>query len=172
MTVSVLPVDANGLVLKGAEAAELKVTTTNKEGKEVDATDAQVTVQNNSVITVGQGAKAGETYKVTVVLDGKLITTHSFKVVDTAPTAKGLAVEFTSTSLKEVAPNADLKAALLNILSVDGVPATTAKATVSNVEFVSADTNVVAENGTVGAKGATSIYVKNLTVVKDGKEQK
>uniref|UniRef100_UPI00383BF6F8 S-layer protein sap n=1 Tax=Bacillus anthracis TaxID=1392 RepID=UPI00383BF6F8 len=84
----------------------------------------------------------------------------------------GLAVEFTSTSLKEVAPNADLKAALLNILSVDGVPATTAKATVSNVEFVSADTNVVAENGTVGAKGATSIYVKNLTVVKDGKEQK
>nr|P85122.1 RecName: Full=S-layer protein 1; AltName: Full=102 KDa parasporal endotoxin [[Bacillus thuringiensis] serovar konkukian] len=32
--------------------------------------------------------------------------------------AKGLAVEFTSTSLK---------AALLNILSVDGVPATTAK---------------------------------------------
>ncbi|KHA24848.1 S-layer protein [Bacillus anthracis] len=171
MTVSVLPVDANGLVLKGAEAAELKVTT-NKEGKEVDATDAQVTVQNNSVITVGQGAKAGETYKVTVVLDGKLITTHSFKVVDTAPTAKGLAVEFTSTSLKEVAPNADLKAALLNILSVDGVPATTAKATVSNVEFVSADTNVVAENGTVGAKGATSIYVKNLTVVKDGKEQK
>ncbi|PFV84657.1 S-layer protein [Bacillus sp. AFS059628] len=172
MTVSVLPVDANGLVLKGAEAAELKVTTTNKEGKEVAATDAQVTVQNNSVITVGQGAKAGETYKVTVVLDGKLITTHSFKVVDTAPTAKGLAVEFTSTSLKEVAPNADLKAALLNILSVDGVPATTAKATVSNVEFVSADTNVVAENGTVGAKGATSIYVKNLTVVKEGKTQK
>ncbi|GAB6478119.1 MULTISPECIES: S-layer homology domain-containing protein [Bacillus] len=172
MTVSVLPVDTNGLVLKGAEAAELKVTTTNKEGKEVDATDAQVTVQNNSVITVGQGAKAGETYKVTVVLDGKLITTHSFKVVDTAPAAKELAVEFTSTSLKEVAPNADLKAALLDILSVDGVPATTAKATVSNVEFVSADTNVVAENGTVGAKGATSIYVKNLTVVKEGKTQK
>ncbi|HDR7915831.1 TPA: S-layer homology domain-containing protein [Bacillus wiedmannii] len=171
MTVSVLPVDANGLVLKGAEAAELKVTTTNKEGKEVDATDAQVTVQDNRVITVGQGAKAGETYKVTVVLDGKLITTHSFKVVDTAPAAKELAVEFTSTSLKEAAPNADLQAALLNILSVDGVPATTANAKVSKVEFVSADTNVVTETGTFGAKGATSIYVKNMTVVKDGKTQ-
>ncbi|MED2038206.1 S-layer protein Sap [Bacillus wiedmannii] len=173
MTVSVLPVDANGLVLKEAEGAELTVTTTNKDGKEVAATSEQVTVDNNSVITVGTGAKAGETYKVAVKLaDGKLITTHSFKVVDTAPAAKGLAVEFTSTSLKDVAASADLKAELVKILSVDNVPATTAKATISNVEFVSADTNVVAENGTVGTKGETSIYVKNLTVVKDGKEQK
>ncbi|MBE7097831.1 S-layer protein Sap [Bacillus cereus] len=172
MTVSVLPVDANGLVLKEAEGAELTVTT-NKDGKEVAATSEQVTVDNNSVITVGTGAKAGETYKVAVKLaDGKLITTHSFKVVDTAPAAKGLAVEFTSTSLKDVAASADLKAELVKILSVDNVPATTAKATISNVEFVSADTNVVAENGTVGTKGETSIYVKNLTVVKDGKEQK
>ncbi|MFK4312408.1 hypothetical protein ABH963_002322 [Bacillus sp. RC55] len=173
MTVSVLPVDANGLVLKEAEGAELTVTTTNKDGKEVAATSEQVTVDNNSVITVGAGAKAGETYKVAVKLaDGKLIATHSFKVVDTAPAAKGLAVEFTSTSLKDVAANADLKAELAKILSVDNVPATTANATVSKVEFVSADTSVVAEDGKVGTKGATSIYVKNLTVVKEGKEQK
>ncbi|MBK5426159.1 S-layer homology domain-containing protein [Bacillus sp. TH30] len=172
MTVSVLPVDANGLVLKEAEGAELTVTT-NKDGKEVAATSEQVTVDNNSVITVGAGAKAGETYKVAVKLaDGKLIATHSFKVVDTAPAAKGLAVEFTSTSLKDVAANADLKAELAKILSVDNVPATTANATVSKVEFVSADTSVVAEDGKVGTKGATSIYVKNLTVVKEGKEQK
>ncbi|PGS38110.1 S-layer protein [Bacillus cereus] len=173
MVVSVLPVDANGLVLREKEAATLKVTTTDKDGKVVDATSGQVAVNDAAgTITVGNEAKAGETYKVTVVADGKLITTHSFKVVDTAPAAKELAVEFTSTSLKEVAPNADLKAALLNILSVDGVPATTAKATVSNVEFVSADTNVVAETGTLGEKGTTSIYVKNLTVVKEGKTQK
>ncbi|MCZ6940857.1 S-layer homology domain-containing protein [Bacillus mycoides] len=173
MTVSVLPVDANGLVLKEAEGAELTVTTTNKDGKEVAATSEQVTVDNNSVITVGAGAKAGEAYKVAVKLaDGKLIATHSFKVVDTAPAAKGLAVEFTSTSLKDVAANADLKAELAKILSVDNVPATTANATVSKVEFVSADTSVVAEDGKVGTKGATSIYVKNLTVVKEGKEQK
>lgn len=173
MTVSVLPVDANGLVLKGAEDAKLVVTTTNKEGKEVVATTEQVTVDNNSVITVGAGAKAGETYKVAVKLaDDKLIATHSFKVVDTAPAAQGLAVEFTSTSLKDVVANADLKAELVKILSVDNVPATKANATVSKVEFVSADTSVVAEDGKVGTKGATSIYVKNLTVVKEGKEQK
>ncbi|PFL61665.1 S-layer protein [Bacillus cereus] len=172
MVVSVLPVDANGLVLKEKEAATITVTTTDKDGKVVDATPGQVAVNNTTgTITVGNEAKAGETYKATVIADGKLITTHSFKVVDTAPTAKELAVEFTSTSLKEVAPNADLKAELLNILSVDGVPATTANAKVANVEFVSADTNVVAENGTVGAKGATSIYVKNLTVEKGGKTQ-
>ncbi|HFK1395209.1 TPA: S-layer homology domain-containing protein [Bacillus mobilis] len=173
MTVAVLPVDANGLVLAGKEAATIEVTTTDKEGKEVPADATKVAVNKETgTITVSPQAKAGETYKVAVKLkDGKLITTHSFKVVDTAPAAKELAVEFTSTSLKEVAPNADLKAALLDILSVDGVPATTAKATVSKVEFVSADTNVVAENGTFAAKGTTSIYVKGMTVVKDGKTQ-
>jgi len=173
MTVAVFPVDANGLVLAGKEAATIEVTTTDKEGKEVPADATKVAVNKETgTITVSPQAKAGETYKVAVKLkDGKLITTHSFKVVDTAPAAKELAVEFTSTSLKEVAPNADLKAALLDILSVDGVPATTAKATVSKVEFVSADTNVVAENGTFAAKGTTSIYVKGMTVVKDGKTQ-
>ncbi|GAB6469791.1 S-layer homology domain-containing protein [Bacillus paranthracis] len=176
MTVSVLPVDTNGLVLKGAEKATFELKATDKDGKEIKDLANRVSVSTNdknvNTITLGAEAKAGDTYTVSISTGDKLIATHSFKVVDTAPAAKGLAVEFTSTSLKEVAPNADLKAALLNILSVDGVPATTAKATVSNVEFVSADTNVVAENGTVSAKGATSIYVKNLTVVKDGKEQK
>ncbi|AUD24456.1 TPA: S-layer homology domain-containing protein [Bacillus cereus] len=177
MTVAVLPVDTNGLVLKGAEKADLEVKVTDKDGKKVEDLTNRFTVDTNDetnekTITLGSAAKAGDTYTVSISTGGKLITTHSFKVVDTAPAAKELAVEFTSTSLKEVAPNADLKAALLDILSVDGVPATTAKATVSNVEFVSADTNVVAENGTVGAKGATSIYVKNLTVVKEGKTQK
>ncbi|MFA2842844.1 S-layer homology domain-containing protein [Bacillus paranthracis] len=176
MTVSVLPVDTNGLVLKGAEKATFELKATDKDGKEIKDLANRVSVSTNdknvNTITLGAEAKAGDTYTVSISTGDKLIATHSFKVVDTAPAAKGLAVEFTSTSLKEVAPNADLKAALLNILSVDGVPATTAKVTVSNVEFVSADTNVVAENGTVSAKGATSIYVKNLTVVKDGKEQK
>ncbi|GAB6425075.1 S-layer homology domain-containing protein [Bacillus cereus] len=176
MTVSVLPVDTNGLVLKGAEEAKLELKGTDKDGKEIKDLANRVSVSTNdknvNTIILGAEAKAGDTYTVAISTGDKLITTHSFKVVDTAPAAKELAVEFTSTSLKEVAPNADLKAALLDILSVDGVPATTAKATVSNVEFVSADTNVVAENGTVGAKGATSIYVKNLTVVKEGKTQK
>ncbi|HDR7280043.1 MULTISPECIES: S-layer homology domain-containing protein [Bacillus cereus group] len=176
MTVSVLPVDTNGLVLKGAEKATFELKATDKDGKEIKDLANRVSVNTNdknvNTITLGAEAKAGDTYTVSISTGDKLIATHSFKVVDTAPAAKGLAVDFTSTSLKEVAPNADLKAALLNILSVDGVPATTAKATVSNVEFVSADTNVVAENGTVSAKGTTSIYVKNLTVVKDGKEQK
>ncbi|MBJ3793469.1 S-layer homology domain-containing protein, partial [Bacillus sp. OA1] len=104
--------------------------------------------------------------------DGKLITTHSFKVVDTAPAAKELAVEFTSTSLKEVAPNADLKAVLLKNLSVDGVPATEANATVTDIDFVSADTKVVKEDGTTTDKGATSIYVRSITVKVDNKEQK
>ncbi|MGQ0518167.1 S-layer homology domain-containing protein, partial [Bacillus sp. D-CC] len=86
----------------------------------------------------GAQAKAGETYKVAVKLtDGKLITTHSFKVVDTAPAAKELTVEFTSTSLKEVAPNADLKAVLLKNLSVDGVPATETKSMSVTVAFAS-----------------------------------
>ncbi|BCC28050.1 S-layer homology domain-containing protein [Bacillus cereus] len=176
MTVSVLPVDTNGLVLKGAEEAKLELKGIDKDGKEIKDLANRVSVSTNdknvNTIILGAEAKAGDTYTVAISTGDKLITTHSFKVVDTAPAAKELAVEFTSTSLKEVAPNADLKAALLDILSVDGVPATTAKATVSNVEFVSADTNVVAENGTVGAKGATSIYVKNLTVVKEGKTQK
>ncbi|MCU9553118.1 S-layer homology domain-containing protein [Bacillus cereus] len=174
MTIAVLPVDANGLVLGNKETSKIAVTTTNKDGKEVAADATKVAVDEaTGKITVGAQAKAGETYKVAVKLeDGKLITTHSFKVVDTAPAAKELAVEFTSTSLKEVAPNADLKAALLENLSIDGVPATTAKATVSSVEFVSADTNVVTEAGKFGEKGTTSIYVKNLTVVKEGKTQK
>ncbi|KXY11990.1 S-layer protein [Bacillus cereus] len=176
MTVSVLPVDTNGLVLKGAEKATFELKATDKDGKEIKDLANRVSVSTNdknvNTITLGAEAKAGDTYTVSISTGDKLIATHSFKVVDTAPAAKGLAVDFTSTSLKEVAPNADLKAELLNILSVDGVPATTAKATVSNVEFVSADTNVVAENGTVSAKGTTSIYVKNLTVVKEGKTQK
>ncbi len=174
MTVSILPVDANGLVLNGAEKAKLEVTTTDKEGKEVPATSAQISVQDNRVITVGTVAKAGETYKVAVKLaDGKLITTHSFKVVDTAPVAKKLAVEFTSTTLKDVAPKADLKAELANILSVDNVPATEASATVTDVKFVSADTNVVAdETGLFGEKGSTSVFVKELTVKKGEKTQK
>ncbi|ABS21059.1 S-layer homology domain-containing protein [Bacillus cytotoxicus] len=174
MTVSILPVDANGLVLNGAEKAKLEVTTTDKEGKEVPATSAQISVQDNRVITVGTAAKAGETYKVAVKLaDGKLITTHSFKVVDTAPAAKKLAVEFTSTTLKDVAPKADLKAELANILSVDNVPATEASATVTDVKFVSADTNVVAdETGLFGEKGSTSVFVKELTVKKGEKTQK
>ncbi|WP_430477117.1 S-layer homology domain-containing protein [Bacillus cereus] len=176
MTLAVLPVDTNGLVLKGAEKADLEVTVTDKDGKKVEDLTNRFTVNtdaktNENTITLGSAAKAGDTYTVSISTGGKLITTHSFKVVDTAPAAKGLAVEFTSTSLKEVAPNADLKAALAGILSIDGVPATTAKATVSNVEFVSADTNVVADNGTFGAKGTTTIYVKNMTVLKDGKTQ-
>ncbi|SCL85668.1 Uncharacterized protein BCB44BAC_00798 [Bacillus cytotoxicus] len=173
MTVSILPVDANGLVLKGAEDAELEVTTTDKEGKEVPATSAQISVKDNRVIALGTDVKAGETYKVAVKLDGKLITTHSFKVVDTAPAAKKLAVEFTSTTLKDVAPKADLKAELANILSVDNVPATEASATVTDVKFVSADTNVVAdETGLFGEKGSTSVFVKELTVKKGEKTQK
>ncbi|EJQ74023.1 MULTISPECIES: S-layer homology domain-containing protein [Bacillus] len=174
MTVAVLPVDANGLVLAGKEAAKIEVTTTDKDGKEVAADATKVSVNKEAgTITVGAQAKAGETYKVAVKLeDGKLITTHSFKVVDTAPAAKELAVEFTSTSLKEVAPNADLKAALLNNLSVDGVPATTANATVTDIDFVSADTKVVKEDGTTTDKGATSIYVKSITVKVGAKVQK
>ncbi|WP_305927101.1 S-layer homology domain-containing protein [Bacillus mycoides] len=174
MVVSVLPVDANGLVLKEKEAATITVTTTDKDGKVVDATPGQVAVNNTTgTITVGNEAKAGETYKVTVVADGKLITTHSFKVVDTAPAAKKLAVDFTSTSLNEVAQGSELKTALLNILSVDGVPATTAGATVTDVKFVSADTNVVSEEtAKFGAKGSTSIFVKELTVKKGEQTQK
>ncbi|MFU2032374.1 S-layer homology domain-containing protein [Bacillus wiedmannii] len=174
MVVSVLPVDANGLVLKEKEAATITVTTTDKDGKVVDATPGQVAVNNTTgTITVGNEAKAGETYKATVVADGKLITTHSFKVVDTAPAAKKLAVDFTSTSLNEVAQGSELKTALLNILSVDGVPATTAGATVTDVKFVSADTNVVKEEtAKFGTKGSTSIFVKELTVKKGEQTQK
>ncbi|PFZ32059.1 S-layer protein, partial [Bacillus wiedmannii] len=174
MVVSVLPVDANGLVLKEKEAATITVTTTDKDGKVVDATPGQVAVNNTTgTITVGNEAKAGETYKATVVADGKLITTHSFKVVDTAPAAKKLAVDFTSTSLNEVAQGSELKTALLNILSVDGVPATTAGATVTDVKFVSADTNVVnEETAKFGTKGSTSIFVKELTVKKGEQTQK
>ncbi|PEC85686.1 S-layer protein Sap [Bacillus cereus] len=174
MVVSVLPVDANGLVLREKEAATLKVTTTDKDGKVVDATSGQVAVNDAAgTITVGNEAKAGETYKVTVVADGKLITTHSFKVVDTAPAAKKLAVDFTSTSLNEVVQGSELKTALLNILSVDGVPATTAGATVTDVKFVSADTNVVSEEtAKFGTKGSTSIFVKELTVKKGEQTQK
>jgi hypothetical protein len=174
MVVSVLPVDANGLVLKEKEAATLTVTTTDKDGKVVNATPGQVAVNNaTGTITVGNEAKAGETYKVTVVAEGKLITTHSFKVVDTAPAAKKLAVDFTSTSLNEVAKGSELTTALLNILSVDGVPATTAGATVTDVKFVSADTNVVSEEtAKFGAKGSTSIFVKELTVKKGEQTQK
>ncbi|MFA2604364.1 S-layer homology domain-containing protein [Bacillus cereus] len=174
MVVSVLPVDANGLVLREKEAATLKVTTTDKDGKVVDATPGQVAVNDDAgTITVGNEAKAGETYKVTVVADGKLITTHSFKVVDSAPAAKKLAVDFTSTSLNEVAKDSQLTNELLNILSVDGVPATTAGATVTDVKFVSADTNVVSEEtAKFGAKGSTSIFVKELTVKKGEQTQK
>ncbi|WP_395761213.1 S-layer protein Sap [Bacillus sp. 3G2] len=174
MVVSVLPVDANGLVLREKEAATLKVTTTDKDGKVVDATAGQVAVNEAAgTITVGNEAKAGETYKVTVVADGKLITTHSFKVVDTAPAAKKLAVDFTSTSLNEVAKDSQLTNALLDILSVDGVPATTAGATVTDVKFVSADTNVVSEEtAKFGTKGSTSIFVKELTVKKGEQTQK
>ncbi|PFJ26161.1 S-layer protein [Bacillus anthracis] len=174
MTVAVLPVDANGLVLAGKEVAKIEVTTTDKDGKEVPADATKVAVDEaTGKIAVGAQAKAGETYKVAVKLtDGKLITTHSFKVVDTAPASKELAVEFTSTSLKEVAPNADLKAALLKNLSVDGVPATEANATVTDIDFVSADTKVVKEDGTTTDKGTTSIYVRSITVKVDNKEQK
>lgn len=72
-----------------------------------------------------------------------------------------------------MAPKADLKAELANILSVDNVPATEASATVTDVKFVSADTNVVAdETGLFGEKGSTSVFVKELTVKKGEKTQK
>ncbi|QEL83694.1 S-layer homology domain-containing protein [Bacillus mycoides] len=175
MTVAVLPVDTNSLVLKGAEKATFELKATDKDGKEIKELTNRVSVSTNdknvNTITLGAEAKAGDTYTVAISTGEKLITTHSFKVVDTAPAAKKLAVDFTSTTLPTVAKDAKLNDALLNILSVDGLPATEAdkngnKPSIVEVKFVSADTNVVAENGAFVKEGTASIYVKEITVQK------
>ncbi|MEA1011815.1 S-layer homology domain-containing protein [Bacillus cereus] len=152
MEVSVLSVDANGLALGDKEAAEVKV---------VD--------QKGNVVQRGTNVQAEllekGTYKVEVSVNQKLIKTHEFKVVDSQAPVK---VEFTSTNIKEVAPNADMKAALAGILAIDG---TRAQATdVDAVKYVSSDELVVesvvepATTGKAKAVGTTTIFVQELTV--------
>ncbi|MCC2464002.1 S-layer homology domain-containing protein, partial [Bacillus mobilis] len=146
MNVSVLSVDTNGLALGAEEVATLVVK--NAKGETVATTNKNVSAN----------ALAKGTYTVEVNVGGKLVKTHTFKVVNSKAPAN---VEFTSTNIKEVAPGADMKAALAGILAIDGTRATATD--VEAVKYVSSDEKVV-DAASAKAAGTTTIFVQELTV--------
>ncbi|MGU3370009.1 S-layer homology domain-containing protein [Bacillus mycoides] len=150
MKVSVLAVDANGLAL-GKEEATTQVVVKNDKGGVVSTT----------ANTVQAGSLEKGTYTVEVSVNGNLVKTHTIKVVNSKAPVN---VEFTSTTLKDVALNTDMNEALATILAIDGTRATTADVTV--VDYVSSDETVIgsAKEGKTKAAGTTTIFVKELTV--------
>ncbi|WP_088292442.1 S-layer homology domain-containing protein [Bacillus mycoides] len=152
MKVSVLSVDANGLAL-GAEESAGKVEVKDKDGK------LQTAAVAGTVVDATKLAKGD--YTVVVSVDNKPVKTHTLKVVNSKAPVN---VEFTSTTLKDVALNTEMNEALATILAIDGTRATTADVTA--VDYVSSDETVVgsAKEGKTKAAGTTTIFVKELTV--------
>ncbi len=150
MNVSVLSVDTNGLALGAEEAATLVVK--NAKGEKIATTNK----------TVSANSLEKGTYTVEVSVGGKLVKTHTFKVVNSKAPAN---VEFTSTTLdKNITPGTNMNEALATILSIDGTRATAADVTA--VKYVSSDEEVVeaATTGKAKAAGTTTIFVQELTV--------
>lgn len=152
MNVSVLSVDTNNLALGAEEVATLVVK--NAKGEKVATTDK----------TVSANSLAKGTYTVEVSVGGKLVKTHTFKVVNSKAPAN---VEFTSTTLdKNVVEGTKMNEALATILSIDGSRATTEEVTA--VTYVSSDEKVVesvkAGEGKAVKAGTTTIFVQELTV--------
>ena len=175
MTLSVNPVDANGGIAGNPEDFTYQVTTGSGVGVISGASisgEATLQLGIDYPVVDKNGEDAGyttqlvqnETYNVTVKVGNLTVNSFTFQVVDTrkapAVTVAKSAATISATSGAAIVNSAELAKVLqgAGILYTD--------ATVTNIEFVSANTNVISATGafTAGYNTAVPIVIKSVTV--------
>lgn len=162
MTITAVPVDADGKAVGDAVNPTLVVTEKGKTAA------IETAVESNKVVKTG--LEKGKEYEVTVTVSGVVVKKHTFKVVDSTPAT---VVEFTSTTLADAVKGSEsLLTAINNVLVVDGKTVAEGASAATAVEFTTGDSAVINNNGIVFAdSAATTIYVTKITLA-NGKEVK
>ena len=165
MEISVLSVDANGLMIK-SETPDVKIT----DSKGAEPLAGTVEFKDNAIV-LGSNAVAGESYTVYVEVDGKPITTHVFTVVDTTPAAVDPSILFTSSTVN-VEANETLLDAITKITQLkdgNGYKVAGVKGATANSKVVS-----ISEDGTLEKEtfGSTKVYVQSIVLKKADQSDK
>lgn len=165
MTLSVFPVDANG-VKTGDKVADAKYAIKNEDGKYLSKSENEVTwVEKENLINIENDIEASDfdedkTYTLVIKVGTIEVFKDSFKVVDT--TEKPVVEQIKSSiTLEEVDVKEELKKAFKATLNEE-------KKDISDFTFVSDNTAVIDNAGNIKGEGTATLVVSKVTV--DGKE--